>query len=337
MGFQQSSNMLYNSSTLYGQLKKWTDTDIYRILSPLKKMGYFWSAETHSMKQPNERGLSAETPWIHAMGSYKKRCFFDHHIMFDMFNIIPPRCQECWKTVATPNTFKQLLEIEDIQSQMGVPCKCGIELRDYTPKHYGSYFYSNSFDEGRERYEQVRQIVDENVTGGKSLPVILKRGCTEFEMIKGPSPFWHMTPEEQEMYEFVKGHVEMPKVNALQPEMMKNHVRTTWALWAHANGDFTYKDWNDGKSLFPDYVKYHEGDIDEIKADLAIARAGVIGGINEKQTIGFLEVAQKYADEENIPVGKFVHALGSNERNPLQLSAFKKFSDEVIGEEDELT
>jgi len=337
MSFQQSSNKIYNTSTLHGQLKKWTDTDVYRILSPLTSRGYFWCPESHSMRRSSDRAMSAETPWIHAMGSYHKQCLFDHHVVFDMFNIIPPKCQECWKTVATPNTFKQLLEIEDIQIQMKVPCKCGIELRDYTPKHYGSYWYSNSLDEGRERYKQVRQIVDEHVTDGKSMDVLLKRGCTEFEMIKGPSPFWHMTPQEEEMYELVSGYVDTGKVNALQPEMIKNHVRTTWALWAHSHGDFTYKDWNDGESLFPGYVKYHEGDLDDIKADLAIARAGVLAGITEEQTRGFLEVAQKYAKEKKIPVGKFVHALGANERNPLQLNMFKKFSDEVIGEEDELT
>jgi len=337
MGFQQSNNKIYNSSTIHGELRKWTDTDVFRILSPLASMGYYWCPENLSMRRPRERRLGANTPWIHSMGSYKKECWFDHHIMFDIFNIIPPRCQECWKTVATPTTFKQLLEIEDIQMQMKVPSKCGVELRDYTPKHYGSYWYTNSLDEGRERYEQVRKIVDEHVTDGKNLSVILKRGCTEFEMIKGPSPFWHMTPREEEMYELVYAHVDTGKVNAIQPEIIKNHVRTTWALWAHMNGDFTYKDFNGGESLFPDYVKYHEGDLDNIKADLAIARAGVLGGLTEKQTLGFLEVAQKYATEENLPIGKFTHALGTNEQNPLRLNIFKKFSDEVIGEEDELT
>jgi len=337
MAFQQSSNKMYNSATLHGELKKWSSNDVFRLLSPLEQKGYHWCPEDHCMIRSSEKAMSANTPWIHAMGSPVKRCIFDHHVMFDMFNIIPPRCQECWKTVVTPNTFKQLLEVEDIQAQMKIPCKCGIELRDYAPKHYGAYFYSNSFDEGRELYGKVKKVIEDNVSDGKDLSVILKRGCTEFEMVKGPSPFWHMTPQEQDMYDLVSSYVNAGKSNSVQPEIVKNHVRNTWALWAHSNGDFTYKDWNDGQPLFPGYVKYHEGDADDIKADLAIAKAGVLGGLNKEQTVGFLEVAQKYAEKESIPMEYLVHALGSNERNPLHLNIFKKFSDEVIGEEDELT
>ena len=155
---------------------------------------------------------------------------------------------------------------------MDVPSKCGIEMRDYTPKHYGGYFYTHSLEEGRERYEQVRKGVDEAIDGGKDLSVILKRGCTEYEMIKGPSVYWHNTAEESKMLELIDAFVDLSRSNNRQSEMVKNSVRLKWALWAHSNGDFTYKELNNGKALFPDYVKYHEGDIEDIKKDLESAQ-----------------------------------------------------------------
>ena len=258
MTFLGSGSALYNTMTHEGVLRAWLDEDYNSLLSPLMGAGFQWDANSERLILPslyNAKKLVYTTPWCHAKGTPRKHCGLDHQVTFNHFHIIHPRCLECWKVVVTPETFKQLCQLEVLQKNMNVPSKCGIEMRDYTPKHYGGYFYTHSLEEGRERYEQVRKGVDEAIDGGKDLSVILKRGCTEYEMIKGPSVYWHNTAEESKMLELIDAFVDLSRSNNRQSEMVKNSVRLKWALWAHSNGDFTYKELNNGKSLFPDYVK----------------------------------------------------------------------------------
>jgi len=340
MAFRQSDAMIYKTMNYDGVLKDMVTDDVTRVLSPLMGKGYYWCPETQTLKTAGPKTIGLETPWCHARGTHTKNCLFDHHLAFNLYGIIPPRCLECWKVVATPNNFAQLMQLERIQQQLPYPCKCGIELRDYTSKHYGSYFYNDSFDEGREKYDIVRKLCDEELEGGKDMAVILKRGCTEFEMVKGPSPFWHMTKEDERVYEILTAYVYNDRNNSMQPELAKKHVRVVWALWAHANGDMTYLPWNNNKPLFPDYVKYHEGDPDGIKADLVMAVAQARGKVSPEQTLKFLNIAQDFANEEKIPLKNLRHTLGVKEFDALNLQTipeFPKYDDAVIGEHDELT
>jgi hypothetical protein len=335
MAFQQSDPKIYKSMKIKGLMRDWHDNDPFRRLAPLASKGYYWDVETKRLKKAGPFSVSTNTPWCHARGGHHKNCLFDHHVAFDLFGIIPPRCQECWKVVVTPRNFQQLIELEALQLSLPetVPCKCGIELRDYTSKHYGGYFYTNSFDEGRDRYEQVVQWVSEALTNGPEIAetVILKRGCTEFEMIKGPAPYWHMTKEEAEQYELLEAYVDNHRNLSKQPDMVKNHVRQKWALWAHANGDLSYVPYNGGVPLFPGYVRFHEGDRDAIKADLAMAKAKVLGNIDGEVSFKFLKVAQDFADKNDVNIGDLVHTLGSNHLNPLKQFVHKDVEPEVAG------
>jgi hypothetical protein len=193
-----------------------------------------------------------------------------------------------------------------------------MELRDYTPKFYGGYFYNNSFDEGRDCYEQVRKMVDEAL--GKDVSVILKRGCTEFEMIKGPSNYWHTTRDEEEFVELIDAYVDVGR-GGLSPQepYIKNTIRLRWALWAHMNGDMSYQKYNNNKPLFPDYVKYHEGSREDIKHDLALSRASVKGGVPAEISEEFFKMAKNFGEERGVDLGQLAHTLGMGETNPLKL------------------
>ena len=257
-----------------GYLERLISEDYGGMFGALQGGGYIFDGTDGRWRNPGSyRNIMQKTPWCHAKGSIKKHCNLDHNIAFNIFNIIPPRCLQCWKVVVTPQTFDQLMKLEQLEIQLGYPSKCGIELRDYTPKFYGGYFYNNSLDEGREKLDIVKKAVAEHISKEVADEVILKRGCTEFEMIKGPSPYWHITEEEQDKFETIEAMVDVPRGHCAQDPMQKRMVRIKWFLWAHMNGDMTYKDYNEGESLFPDYVKYNDGDIDDIKRDLVMASA----------------------------------------------------------------
>lgn len=343
MGFLNSPPMLYETMKHDGVLKQWAEQDWPTILQPLAKMGWNWNPNNERLELPLQKfggSMQFNTPWCHAMGTHSKHCGMDHQILFNVWRIIHPRCLHCWKVVVTPATFKQLLQLERLQLDSGVPCKCGIELRDYTPKFYGGYFYNNSLDEGRERYEQVRKAVDEQLDDGKNVSVILKRGCTEYEFVKGPSVYWHNTPEEEAMIEAIEAYVDVPRSNTRQSEMIKNNVRLRWAIWAHMNGDMSYKEFNGGRSLFPDYLHYEEGDIEDLKHDLAVGNAQARAGVDPEVTNEFLAVAQQLADKHEVPMNEMTTLLGAEVSNPLMWKHFnvrKNTPEPMKGEQDQST
>jgi hypothetical protein len=335
----QSNPKLYTTMKYHGWAAAMAKKDYYQLFMPLTQLGYAWDSDSTRMKAMGEGYMSAETPWVHVMGTPFKNCGLDHHVTFNTYNIIPPKCLNCWKTVVTPNSFKQLMELKAIEEQMGVPCKCGIELRDYTPKHYGGYFYDNSLEEGRLKYEMVRKAVDDNMSDGKDVGVILKRGCTEYEMLKGPSHMWHNTRDEEQMLELIDSFVDYRRGNNKQNHLVQNHVQLKWMLWAHMQGDMTYKEWNGGESLFPDYVKYHEQPLEDLQHDLALAHAAakLEGGAGEMDE--FMQVAQKFADKHEIEnTGILAHALGAQWTPQMSLPHItlrEDTPDELKGEHNE--
>jgi hypothetical protein len=226
-------------------------------------------------------------------------------------------------------------------AQHKFPCKCGIEVRDYTPKHYGAYYYADSLDEGYDMYDVVAHELKENV--GDKAHAILKRGCTEFEFIKGPSPRWHRSPRDEKIEELIDCYLEVATNNNEQTELVKNHVFLKWILWAHSNGDMTYKPWNGGKDLFPDYVSYHDKDRATMKQEVALARASALhNGVkpkNVKKVMGDLfKSGMKYGVDPNV-----ILDMGINRYNKLQLEPttaddpLSNIDKKLIGEQDELS
>lgn len=325
MGFMDSGPRIYNTMQLEGTIKNWDDNDIYTRLAPLYERGFAWDPKDSRLKNMAPQAIVANTPWTHGKSIYTKHCGLDHNIMFNTFNIIPPRCLDCWKVCVTLQNFDECVRMEKLQRELatqGIPCKCGAEMRDYTPKFFGAYFYTNSLDEGRDRHAQVVDLLKENKFSQETIDhAILKRGCTEFEMIKGPSPFWHITDEELELLELVEAHIDMPRGNGEQHAMVKHHVKMKWVLWAHMNKDMSYLPYNNNVPLFPDYVSYHDGDIDDIKHDLALARNEALTGTPPAGTSAFLKTAQAWAEQTNYKgsLGDLVHAFGSNVKSPLAL------------------
>ena len=336
MAFLNSGAAIYNTMKHEGALLSWVKEDYNSLLMPLLNQGFVWDANTEKLKIPTNtdmRKLIYGTPWCHAKGTPRKNCGLDHQVTFNNFHIIHPRCMSCWKVVVTPKTFKQLCQLEILEKNMDVPSKCGIEMRDYTPKFYGGYFYTHSLEEGRERYEQVRKAVNEEIDSGKDLDVILKRGCTEYEMIKGPSVYWNNDRGEEEMLEIIDAFVEIPRSHNRQSEMVKTNVRLKWVLWAHSIGDFTYKELNNGQSLFPDYVKYHEGDIEGLKQDLAAAHAEARDKIPMEKGVNRLKSINTFAGENDLKVDQISGLFKGTEN----VSYLDEVPEETKGDDDRLT
>lgn len=94
------------------------------------------------------------------------------------------------------------------------------------------------------------------------MPVILKRGCTEFERDCGPTDqprYRHISDEQIVLEDALKANIDHKGTEfvSTQPEAIKDAIRMRWAEWAHYIGDMTYTEWL-GRSLSVPPVTYHE-------------------------------------------------------------------------------
>jgi hypothetical protein len=185
---------------------------------------------------------------------------------------VPSDCQGCWKVVVRPPTLLALFALEHLQKRLDRPSKCGIEVRESVHGLYGGYFYNLSLEDGRECYAAVRAAVDADELLGPDVPVLLKRGCTEYELEAGPSDEWKVTPDQERAEAEIKRLFVSDHNFSAQPDHLVTRVHRKWIEFAYAAGDETYKHFTNGEPLFPPYVTYHEPETDTQKPDEPPAR-----------------------------------------------------------------
>ena len=240
-----------------------TAHDILEHLRPLWEGGGFSLREDGKLVGNPKSAI--EGPWHYIKHHWEFDCFTWHQVIFEHISqrliigqkFVPSKCQECFKVVVRPRTLKELFALEKLQITMDRPCKCGIEVRDTVHGLYGGYFYNKGLDEGLIRYQEVRKAVNGDKYLTPSVPVILKRGCTEFELACGPSDQWQTTPEQLKIEAMVNQFLVKDDVLRKQPDHVLWHLHRKWIEFAYAHGDSTYAEFTDGKPLFMPPVTYH--------------------------------------------------------------------------------
>lgn len=314
MGSNQ--NAIYNARVangngLYQKLNKF---DLIEYMMSVLDAGMYTVTSEGTIRRNAKNAIQYETPWHHVNPCPYKQCNIDHQVKFNMFGYIPPKCMECWKVVVAPRTVKELFQLVDVEKGLGRPSKCGIELRAYTSRPYGGYFYNNSLDEGRHCYELVRKAVDEHIS--KDVHVLLKRGCTEYEMIAGNSLAWYMNDHAWQLEETIEAYVEDDAKNAgHQPAIVWRHVHKRWIEYAFKQGDQTYLEFTDGEPLYPPYQTYHEKQVEEYKVALTNNRAHK-AGVPEPVTNYLQWQVGSLMDNAEINRRQFMTALGTMTIDP---------------------
>lgn len=211
------------------------------------------------------QAMAWDSPWHHVRFHPMLDCGLWHGIMFDIIALnlpladrfVPSKCQECYKVVVRPKTIKQLFALLNLQKRMDLPSKCGIEMRESVHGLYGGYFYNLGLDAGRGCYKKVRAEVNQDEHLGPEIGVVLKKACTEYEQICGPSDKWKITLRQLEIESMVESLITKDDYRQIQPEHTTYYVHRKWIEWAYAMGDPTYAEFTDGP-LYEPYVTYHE-------------------------------------------------------------------------------
>lgn len=179
------------------------------------------------------------TPWIHIQHGVGRHCGLWNQIYCQHFNLIPYYCRyHCWKTVIKPRTVEELFNLEGHLHSMNLPAKCGIDVRNYTPWPYAGFIYGDSLEEGRQYCSKIQQVINQFERDWK---VILKRGCTEMELMR-PSDQWDPMTEEEKRYEQKLDHIFVKEESyGKQDDWLKNSIRRRWLRHAMSIGDETWR------------------------------------------------------------------------------------------------
>lgn len=200
-------------------------------------------------------------PWLHQK-SDSRWCQFWNHVLFELFNILPIGCRNCWKTVVRPTNLVDLFKLYELQKEMKVPSKCGIEDRECVHGLYGGYFYSESLEDGKKVWKQVKRAIKAKEFDVEPV-VILKRGCTEIEDYFGASNKWDHLKGMNEMDAIEKGvtkYFVWEKKQYAAPDYAIENIHKKWIRWAYSHGDPTYSKFTDGQALGISPCLYHPSD-----------------------------------------------------------------------------
>ena len=311
---------------IYSELDK---RDIIDRLLPTLSRGNYAVKSNGRIESNASSGVVFNSPWLHQTHAENLNCNLWHFFMFNHYQwFVPSQCQECWKVVVGPRSLSELWKLKDLQWKLGIPSKAGIEVREYTAKLYGGYFYNKGLYNGRKCYKAVREAVNDAIS--PDVPVLLKRACTEFEMAFPKSSTWQITDEQMEVEELLNDRVEESGNPSGQPDIIRTHIKRIWIHWAYSVADPTYKEFTDGKPLHPPYETYHDKTIEECEMMLNNGLASAEGFDVEKLNALSKDLVGAAATHG---AGRMDAAMAMGLRDSVRL----RFRDEFIGEHDELT
>ena len=234
----------------------------------MKLIGSGWILGVdHKYRQVYD-AIEPKIPWVFVRRVKEIKCNRHNGVLFGCYEIIPRYCMDCYKVVIRPRTVVELFKLHEVMLNRfphWIKCKCGVEERSYVNAKYGGYCYTKGLEEGQRTYEEVRKQVSEHIS--PDVKVVLKRACTEFKEMYGPSDEWDnikttkTTNFPREMWDLVEEWVDEKFVfvdaNPSQPDEIKWGVMEHWIDFAYAIGDETYKVLTEGKDIKVKDSTYH--------------------------------------------------------------------------------
>jgi len=214
------------------------DEKYRKVIRELISSGQFKINASGKLEPADPKGI-LNSPWIFiGPRARRKHCQIWNAIYCGKFGIIPRVCRfYCWKTVIKPRNVLELFKLVDVLTLLNLPSKCGADRRNYTYGAWAGFVYADSLEEGKEYYRQVRKAVDKAIS--PEVEVILKRGCTEMEMLK-PSNQWDNWPEEERQLEWQLDDLFcLNEINFSQSQWLINDIKEGWILRAIEIGDPT--------------------------------------------------------------------------------------------------
>ncbi|MFD2264702.1 hypothetical protein ACFSM5_17490 [Lacibacterium aquatile] len=169
---------------------------------------------------------------------------------------VPLGCRTCYKVQIKPRTLRELSATLPILESVPHASKAGTGLgAQYHSGVYSALFYLNGLEEARSVYKVVRDAVDRTPKLGPDVPVAIKRGCTEYEVHCGPSDRFSFDQKLEPVEAFLLSRLRPLNAASITPKPHQA-VFMRWIQVAYQVGDDTYRDFTDGRRLYPATVAY---------------------------------------------------------------------------------
>ena len=233
---------------LYNQIK---NQNLVAVCKLLLENGFYLGTDG---KLKSEARVATNLPWVFARHDETRKCNLWHSVFFNVFGWLPSPCLDCWKVVIRPRSLADLFKVRDMQHEMELSSKCGIEVRESVHGLYGGDWYCDSLEQGK---SILQEVIDDARALKIDAPVFLKRGCTEFEFKFGDSASWDdVVTESQRFMEKKLSNFIDTSERIAQPDVVKDSIYKRWIEFAFANGDPTYAQFTNGEPLYAPYRLY---------------------------------------------------------------------------------
>jgi hypothetical protein len=194
--------------------------------------------------------------WLYHRPTAPAPCGFLGRFMFGRAYAkaaVPQGCAACYKVRVAPRTLRELVALWSEIKRLDLVAKCGLDLANpYSQGIYAGFFYCDGLEQARGVFRRLRAVLDGSAKLGPTVPMAIKRGCSEFEANCGPSDRYTFRPEQAALEAYLKSRFRMPPLR----ENTEAETFFAWIDTAYRIGDDTYLDFTKGKPFRPKRVTY---------------------------------------------------------------------------------
>lgn len=258
---------------------------IYAVRDFLDANIVIFDEETRKFKYLNPVAYSMDGPWIMQRPAPDRLCPKWSSIYWRKYKFLPQGCRGCWKIACKIDTLEQLYKLYELQQELDLPSKCGLDRRDWTPTIYSGFWYcpmEQGLEGARVLWKKINKLVHKKVD--PNVKVVLKRACTEMEAGIGPSDEWpKMTERELDFERLLESVWPDPPPQTPTPTLLRMHLFTKWVRWAWAHGDPTWHKFTT-KPLMRPLVEYQTSIHSPSDFPVPLFDHPIIGAKDEKRT-----------------------------------------------------
>ena len=225
--------------------------DIIGHLRPLFAKGACYVREDTKI---GVRGINIwDVPWVYTVPEKEPYCILSRQVVFPHYGWIPSRCHKCWKVVVRPRALKELFALYELQKQLDLPSKVGLEERPQIHEIYGGYFYNDTLDKAR----QCKVVVERRVAADISpdIPIFIQRGCSEYEDKFPDTTAWKISREQKDIETHLAKWLVLETKKADQSELVIRNVKRKWIERACEVGH-EYRQFSGGRPLYKTKMIY---------------------------------------------------------------------------------
>lgn len=190
------------------------------------------------------------------------RCGFLNNFLFDQIyqkQAVPKGCESCFKVKVLPRTLRELVALYEAALDIPYRSKWGVDFfNPHSQNIYAGYFFVDGLEAARALLAHLREAVAGKARIDEEVPILIKRGCSNYEVVLGPSESYSFAPELQAIESYLQTRWRQKEV------ARKNMAEILYAVWvpfAYQMGDDSYLDFTGGRPLHPKTQTYDRLDI----------------------------------------------------------------------------